>query len=110
MLLSPHGKLYNINHICTYFREKRVDNHRESFHFDVEVDDVAHLVKEPSVNLGELVQQLVTVASFQCSRQHEHTLVGRIRQLLPRQQSTSPFNHRQHTFECHDLCVRNIPR
>ena len=42
------------------------------------VDNVAHLVQEPLVNLGESVEHVVGVAGFQRRCQHEHPLICRV--------------------------------
>lgn len=81
---------------------------RQVFHFYVEVDNVAHLVQEPLVNLGQSVQRVISVTSFQRCSQHEHPLICRIRQLLQRQQSNDIlYPHRQYYTKA-DCCIGSL--
>lgn len=54
----------------------------EGLHQPLVVGDVLHLVQEPAVDLGQLVQLVHCVAVAQRSRQDENTLVRRHLQLL----------------------------
>jgi len=78
--MKKHDEGYTLQVINRYKLSsvKYADNYRESFHFDVEVDNVAHLVEKPIVNLGQTIQRLVSVASLQCRGQNKHALVCRI--------------------------------
>jgi len=79
-VMKKHDEGYTLQVINRYKLSsvKYADNYRESFHFDVEVDNVAHLVEKPIVNLGQTIQHLVSVASLQCRGQNKHALVCRI--------------------------------
>lgn len=46
------------------------------------VSDVLHLVQEPAVDLGELVQLVHRVAGSECGRQNKDALICRSLQLL----------------------------
>lgn len=53
------------------------------------VGDVLHLVQEPAVDFGQLIQLFHCVASFECCRQHKDTLICGSLQLLVSRGSTT---------------------
>lgn len=59
-------------------------------HQPLVVSDVLHLVQEPAVDLGELIQLVHRVAGSEGRRQHKDTLVCRSLQLLESRRSNQP--------------------